>query len=229
MGPAIRPSAGKPSAELLRTGVTLERLTLGWNVIGVVVLAFSAVAAHSVALAGFGLDSLIEIGASAVVLWELAGTGAARQRRALRFIGGSFAALATYIAAQSTIVLTTGQHPRQSLLGIVWTALTAAVMFALAAGKARTGSALGNPVLTTEGRVTCIDGLLAVSVLIGLTLNATLGAWWADPLAGFVIVFYGLKEALSIFSEARLEARATRPVAGRRRPVRFVGSRRRRG
>jgi divalent metal cation (Fe/Co/Zn/Cd) transporter len=197
---ATRPKASKPSAELLRTGIRLERLTLGWNVIGVVVLAFAALAAHSVALAGFGLDSLIEIGASAVVLWELAGTGEARQQRALRFIGAAFLALAVYIAAQSTIVLATGQHPRQSLLGIAWTALTAGVMFALAAGKARTGKALGNPVLTTEGRVTFIDGLLAVSVLIGLTLNATLGVWWADPLAGFVIVFYGLREALSIFS-----------------------------
>jgi len=197
---AARPKASKPGAELLRTGIRLERLTLGWNVIGVVVLAFAALAAHSVALAGFGLDSLIEIGASAVVLWELAGTGEARQQRALRFIGAAFVALAVYIAAQSTIVLATGQHPRQSLLGIAWTALTAGVMFALAAGKARTGKALGNPVLTTEGRVTFIDGLLAVSVLIGLTLNATLGVWWADPLAGFVIVFYGLREALSIFS-----------------------------
>jgi len=197
---AARPKASKPGAELLRTGIRLERLTLGWNVIGVVVLAFAALAAHSVALAGFGLDSLIEIGASAVVLWELAGTGEARQQRALRFIGAAFVALAVYIAAQSTIVLATGQHPRQSLLGIAWTALTAGVMFALAAGKARTGKALGNPVLTTEGRVTFIDGLLAVSVLIGLTLNATLGVWWADPLAGYVLVFYGLREALSIFS-----------------------------
>ena len=208
MGSAIRPSAGKPEAELLRAGISLERLTLGWNVIGVVVLAFAALAARSVALAGFGLDSLIEIGASTVVLWELAGTGEARQRRALRFIGAAFVALAVYIATQSTIVLATGQHPKQSLLGIAWTALTAAVMFALAAGKARTGKALGNPVLQTEGRVTYIDGLLAVSVLIGLTLNATLGAWWADPIAGFVIVFYGLREARSIFSEVRLDAGA---------------------
>jgi divalent metal cation (Fe/Co/Zn/Cd) transporter len=228
MGPAIRPSPGKPSAELLRAGIKLERLTLGWNVIGVVVLAFTAVAAHSVALAGFGLDSLIEIGASAVVLWELAGTGQARQQRALRFIGAAFIALAVYIAVQSTIVLTTGQHPKHSLLGIAWTALTAVVMFALAAGKARTGKALGNPVLQTEGRVTYIDGLLAVSVLVGLTLNATLGAWWADPVAGFVIVFYGVKEALRIFSEVRLNAGVTRPVAGGRRRVRSVGSRRRR-
>jgi divalent metal cation (Fe/Co/Zn/Cd) transporter len=77
-------------------------------------------------------------------------------------------------------------------------------MFGLAAGKAGTGKALGNPVLVTEGRVTFIDGMLAVSVLVGLTLNATLGAWWADPLAGSVIVFYGLREAFHIFSELRV-------------------------
>lgn len=70
----------------------------------------------------------------------------------------------------------------------------------MAAGKARTGDALDNRVLVTEGRVTFIDGLLAVSVLVGLTLNATVGAWWADPLAGFVIVFYGIREARTIFT-----------------------------
>jgi divalent metal cation (Fe/Co/Zn/Cd) transporter len=100
---------------------------------------------------------------------------------------------------QSTVVLVTGFHPKHSPLGIAWTTLTAAIMFALAAGKTRTGAALDNPVLGTEGRVTFIDGLLAASVLVGLTLNAAAGAWWADPLAGFVIVFYGLKEANTIF------------------------------
>ena len=73
-------------------------------------------------------------------------------------------------------------------------------MFSLAAGKARTGQALDNPVLKTERRVTFIDGLLAVSVLAGLLLNATLHWWWADSLAGFVFVFYGIKEARAIFS-----------------------------
>ena len=186
-------------ARLLRRGVALEQITLGWNVVGVVVLAFAAVRARSVALAGFGLDSLVEIGASAVVLWELTGSGEARQRRALRLIGYAFIALAIYVAVQSTVVLIVGHHPHHSPVGIAWTALTAAVMFTLAAGKARTGAALDNPVLRTEGRVTLIDGLLALSVLIGLTLNATAGAWWADPVAGFVIVFYGIKEAVSIF------------------------------
>lgn len=177
----------------------LERITLGWNVVGVVVLTFAAVRARSVALAGFGLDSLVEIGASAVVLWELSGPGDERQRKALRLIGVAFIALAIYIAVRSTLVLVAGFRPNHSPLGIAWTALTAAVMFALAAGKTRTGAALDNPVLRTEGHVTFIDGLLASSVLVGLTLNVVAGAWWADPLAGFVIVFYGLKEANAIF------------------------------
>ena len=185
---------------LLRRGFALEYATLAWNVAGVVVLALAALAARSVALAGFGLDSLIEIGASTVVIWELPGTGEDRQRRALRLIGGAFVLLAVYLAAQSTMVLAAGYHPHHSVPGIVWTAVTAAVMFALAAGKARTGAALDNPVLKTEGRVTLIDGLLAAALLAGLTLNAVLGWWWADPAAGYVIVYYAVREAREIFS-----------------------------
>jgi divalent metal cation (Fe/Co/Zn/Cd) transporter len=147
------------SAVLLRRGRILEGVTLAWNVAGMVLLAVAAVAARSVALAGFGLDSLIEIGASTVVLWELSGTGEDRQRRALRLIGGAFVALAAYLSIQSVLVLVTGHRPGPSALGITWTALTAAAMFALAAGKARTGRALGNPVLMTEGRVTLADGV----------------------------------------------------------------------
>jgi hypothetical protein len=151
-------------------------------VAGIVVLAL---AAWSVALAGFGLDSLIEIGASTVVLWELARTGEDRQRRPLRLIGGAFLALAACLTVQSVLVLMTGYRPGHSVPGITWTALTAAAMFALAAGKARTGKALGNPVLVTEGRVTLVDGILAVAVLAGLVLNAAAGWWCADPLAAF--------------------------------------------
>jgi len=184
---------------LLRRGFALEYATLAWNVAGIVVLAFAAVAARSVALAGFGLDSLIEIGASTVVLWELSGSGEDRQRRALRLIGGAFLALAAYLTIQSVLVLVTGYRPRPSVPGIIWTAATAAAMFALAAGKARTGRALGNPVLATEGRVTLVDGILAAAVLAGLALNAAAGWWQADPLAALVIVFYALREAREIF------------------------------
>jgi len=189
------------ATSLLQRGVLLERLTLGWNVVGVVVLAYAAVAARSVALAGFGLDSVVEIGASIVVLWELMDASKRRQARALKRIGGAFILLSLYIAVQSTVVLLTRYHPKHSLLGIGWTAVTALAMFTLAAGKARTGKELQNPVLQLEGRVTFVDGLLATAVLVGLVLNAAFHAWWADPLAGYVIVFYGVKESIAIFSD----------------------------
>jgi divalent metal cation (Fe/Co/Zn/Cd) transporter len=160
----------------------------------VLVLA-AAVEARSVALAGFGFDSLIEIVASLVVVWQLQEMHAVeRERRALRIIGVAFLLLSVYIAGQSIYVLATDVHPHRSLLGIVCLALTAAAMFALSAGKRATGRALRNRVLQTEARVTVVDGLLATAVLIGLILNAALGWWWADPAAAFVIVYYGLRE-----------------------------------
>ena len=193
--PSHRLSSDAVRSRLLARGRLLELVTLGWNVVGVVVLAVAAVSARSVALAGFGLDSLIEIAASTVVLWELAGAPEDRQRRAMRLIGASFIVLALYLAAQSTVVLVVAFHPHPSLPGIAWTGATAIAMFALAAGKAKTGAALGNPVLQTEGKVTLVDGILASAVLVGLVLNAALGWWWADPAAGYVLVYYGAREA----------------------------------
>jgi len=189
--------AGDVHTQLLRRGRALEVMTLGWNVVGVVVLAVAAWAARSVALAGFGFDSLIEIGASTVVLWELAGTAEDRRHRAMRLIGVAFVALVVFISVQSTVVLAVGFHPHPSLLGIIWTGVTAAAMFGLALAKARTGAALQNEVLRTEGKVTLVDGALATAVLVGLVLNAALGLWWADPAAGYVLVYYGAREARS--------------------------------
>jgi divalent metal cation (Fe/Co/Zn/Cd) transporter len=183
-------------AVLLRRGFVLEYITLSWNVLGVVVLAIAAISASSVALGGFGFDSLIEIGASTVVIWELSGSSEERQRIGLRLIGTAFLALALYLAIQSTFVLAAQFKPRHSPLGIVWTLVTAVVMFALAAGKESTGQRLENPVLRTEGRVTFVDGVLATAVLAGLALNATLGWWWADPVAGYVLLVYALKEGV---------------------------------
>ena len=188
---------GASNEELLRQGRQLEGVTLGWNVVGIVVLAFAALQSRSVALAGFGLDSLIEIGASTVVLWELADVAHSRQRHAMRMIGSAFVALAIYLAVQSTVVLAVGFRPHHSFLGIAWTAMTAVVMFVLAAEKGRVGAALNNQVLTLEGRVTMIDGLLALAVLAGLALNSFLGWWWADPVAGYVILYYAIREARS--------------------------------
>jgi divalent metal cation (Fe/Co/Zn/Cd) transporter len=179
---------------LLRRGLRLEYLTMAWNVVGSVLVLAAAVAARSVALAGFGLDSLIEILASAVVVWQLKGADKARERTALRLIGYAFVLLALYIGAQSLYVLAAGFRPHHSPVGIVWLAFTALSMFALAFGKSAPGAALGNRVLETEARVTIIDGPLALAVLVGLVLNTALAWWWADPLAALVIVYYGLRE-----------------------------------
>jgi len=178
-------------------------VTLAWNGIGVVVTAVAAVRAGSIAIGGFGLDSVVEIGASTVVISELTDTSGTRRGRALRLIGWGFSAIAAYIAVQSIWLLAAGVHPGHSPLGIAWAAVTLAAMLALAWGKLRTGAGLGNPVLQAEGRVTLVDAYLAAAVLVGLLLNALLGWWWADPAAGLVIVFYGVREARAALTEAR--------------------------
>lgn len=189
--------AATTQAGLLRRGLRLEYATLGWNVVGAVVVIVAAVAARSVALAGFGLDSLIEIFASVVVVWQLTGAHRGREPLALRLIGAAFFALALYVLGQTAYTLLTLGHPLPSVGGIIWLAATLVAMLLLSYGKRVTGKQLGNVVLTTEARVTLIDAALAAAVLAGLVLNALLGWWWADPLAGLVIVYYGLKEGWS--------------------------------
>jgi divalent metal cation (Fe/Co/Zn/Cd) transporter len=181
---------------LLRRGLRLEYATLGWNVVGVGIVIAAAIAARSVALAGFGLDSLIEIFASVIVVWQLKGVNEGRERRALRLIGGAFFALAVYVLIQAAYVLIRQARPHTSIPGILWLAATLVAMLLLASGKRVTGTHLGNAVLMTEAHVTLIDAYLAGAVLIGLVLNALFGWWWADPLAGLVIVYYGIKEGL---------------------------------
>jgi len=177
-------------------------VTLGWNVIGSVIILGSAVLAKSVALAGFGADSLIEIFASLVVVWQLKGVEDDREQRAMRYIGLAFFALAVYLLAQSAYIVASGTHPESSPSGIVWLTATFIAMLLLAAGKRMTGRRLGNPVLVKEGFVTLIDAVLAGAVLAGLVLNAAAGWWWADPLAGLVIVYYGLKEGREALAES---------------------------
>ena len=174
----------------------LEYATLGWNAVAIVILTIAALQASSVALAGFGLDSLIEIGASTVVIWELSDASAQRQRQALRLIGLAFLLLAVYLLVLSSLALLAEHRPSGSNLGLVWVCATALVMFALAWGKVRTGRALGNPVLTSEGRVTLVDGLLASAVVLGLLLTSVFGWWWTDALIGYVIAGYALRETV---------------------------------
>ncbi|HVX23135.1 MAG TPA: hypothetical protein VHB02_17475 [Acidimicrobiales bacterium] len=197
---ALRPERRR---QLRRRGLRLEYATLGWNVVEIGFVAAAAVAARSVALAGFTLDSCIEIFASLVVVGQLRGDADPdRERRALRRIGSAFFALACYLAAQTGVTLAFAVHPARSPLGIGWLAATAVVMFGLAAGKARTGAELGHPVLSAEARVTVVDGALATGVLAGLVGNALWGWWWADLVAGVVVIGYGLREGVHHWREA---------------------------
>jgi divalent metal cation (Fe/Co/Zn/Cd) transporter len=195
--------ASAVDGRLLRRGLWLEYATLGWNVVGSVIVLLAAVAAGSVALASFGLDSLIEIFASVVVVWQLTGAATpSRERFALRLLGIAFIALAVYVLAESCYTLIAERQPATSTGGIIWLAVTFVAMLLLAWGKAVTGRALGNPVLQTEARVTLIDAYLAGAVLVGLVLNAVFGWWWADPCAGLVIVYYGAREGWHALHEA---------------------------
>ena len=186
----------------LQRGLWLEYATLGWNVIGTVVILIAAVRTGSAALAGFGLDSAIEIFASVIVVWQLKGLEQGREALALKLIGTAFIALAIYVLVQSVWTLLTAAHPTPSPLAIVWLLVTCAVMLLFAWGKLVIGRQLGNLVLTTEARVTLIDAALAGAVLIGVGLNALLGWWWADPLAGIVIVYYGMTEGRAAWKHA---------------------------
>jgi len=190
------------SSSLLRRGVLLEYATLAWNVVGTIIILNAAGRAGSAALAGFGLDSAIEIFASVVVVWQLKGVERGRESLALKLIGAAFIALAIYVLVQSGWTLLVGTHPAPSPPGIAWLAVTCAIMALLAWGKSITGRRLGNLVLITEARVTLIDAALAGAVLIGVGLNALLGWWWADPLAGLVIVYYGLTEGRAAWKHA---------------------------
>jgi divalent metal cation (Fe/Co/Zn/Cd) transporter len=193
---------GEHNLRLLRRGLLLEYTTLAWNVVGTIIVVVAAIEARSVALAGFGLDSLIEIFASTIVVWQIRGVDLNRERPALRLIGGVFFLLAVYVLVQAAYTLSSGIHPAPSWPGIIWLILTVIAMLLLAWGKLLTGRQLGNPVISAEARVTLIDGYLAATVLVGLILNALFDWWWADPLASLVLVYYGIKEGI----EARRHA-----------------------
>lgn len=193
-GRSVKPAQDRRT-RLRRRGLRLEYATLAWNLFEIGFLIVAAITARSVALAGFALDSLIEVFASVVVVWQLKGTATPeREHHAVRLIGLAFFGLALYIAFQAAITVALDVRPDSSPLGIIWLSATCVVMFGLAGAKARTGSELGNSVLTAEARVTFVDGALAAGILVGLVLNAVIGWWWADIAAGGILVFYGIRE-----------------------------------
>jgi divalent metal cation (Fe/Co/Zn/Cd) transporter len=177
---------------LVRRALRLNYLTLGYNSLEAVIAITAGVVAGSVALVGFGADSVIEVTASLTALWRIRSDAEdvreAAERRALRVIGASFLALAVYVAYDATVTLWFGRKPETSVPGIALTALSVIVMPLLARQKRRVALRLNSGALTAEAMQTSLCAWLSVIVLSGLALNATLGWWWADPVAALAMV-----------------------------------------
>jgi divalent metal cation (Fe/Co/Zn/Cd) transporter len=190
-----------PSAERLRhRGIRLEWLTIAWNSLEVVVTVGLGVQARSLALVAFGLDSIIEIFASAVVVGNLRDErrdpGDRRVHRALRRIAVAFWLLAAFLLVVSVQSLAVGRRPGSSALGIAYMALAAVAMFALAAAKRLTASRSGSETLAAEATMTLLDGCLATGVLVALAVNTLFGWWWADAGAALVVAGFAVREGV---------------------------------
>ena len=179
--------------------VRLEYVTLAWNAGEVFVTVGLGIAASSIALVAYGLDSLIEIFASSVVLWHLrvARPDATRSRRALRLVSYAFFALAAVLLVGAVQTLAAGRRADDSPFGIAYLALTSIVMFGLAWRKRIVAGDLDNHPLEHEARITFLDGVLAVGILLALVADAALGWWWADPLAAAAIGLAAISEGIN--------------------------------
>jgi divalent metal cation (Fe/Co/Zn/Cd) transporter len=170
-----------------------------WNSLEAVVTIGAGLAAHSLGLVAFGLDSCIEVFASLVVLWHLGGAAEeedpARAHRAMRLIGGAFAALGVYLIVDCIHGFAARNRPESSPIGMAFMAVTVGVMFVLAWGKRRTGVELGNRPLVANASMTLLDGCLAAAIFAALILDAVAGWWWTDPLAAGLVAIVALNEA----------------------------------
>ncbi len=188
---------------LLQRGRNLQYATIAWNAMEVFVTIGLGIAAKSLALVAFGLDSLVEVFASLVVVWHLVDHDAeGRSNRALRLVAVAFAVLAIYLFVASVYAIWSGEVADSSPFGIAYLAMTAAVMFVLARLKRATASTIGSSPLQAEARMTFLDGCLATGILTALVLNAAFGLWWADPAAAALVALFCAREAVDNWREA---------------------------
>ncbi|HYB19859.1 MAG TPA: cation transporter [Thermodesulfobacteriota bacterium] len=182
----------------VRRGRQLEFFSIGWNLLEAAVGIGAGLFAGSIALIGFGIDSLIETTSGAVLLWRLQEgvEGEKRERRALKLVGLSFLALAVYVACEALKALLTRETPEKSIVGIVLAALSLVVMPLLARAKRRVAAKLSSRAMRADSRQTDICAYLSVILLAGLGLNVLFGWWWADPIAALGMLPIILKEGI---------------------------------
>jgi divalent metal cation (Fe/Co/Zn/Cd) transporter len=185
-------------ASLLRRALRLEYLTVGWNIVEGLIAVTAALAAGSVALLGFGIDSFVETASGGILLWRLRTEARhvapidleALDRRAHRFVGLSFFLLAAYVAIDATHALLTGERPAPTLVGLALTALSLPVMLWLGRAKRRAARRLESRAMESDAFQTTACMWLSVVTLSGIGLNAAFGWWWADPVAALVMTVF---------------------------------------
>ncbi len=207
-------------AGTVRAALKLEYLTVGWNVVEGVVAIAAAMAAGSVALLGFGVDSFVECASGLVLLWRL---GAERRgldgeaierldRRAHRLVGATLFLLAAYVAIDAGRSLWERVRPSPSAVGIALTALSIAAMWWLARAKRRASAALGSRALEADAFQTTACFWLSIITLAGIGFNAAFGWWWADPVAALGMTCFIGKEGLEAWRGEECECRPVTPA-----------------
>lgn len=210
MRTAGRRSAPPTRAVALGRARVLNRLTIGWNVVECVVAVAAGIAAGSVSLIGFGLDSAIEVSASCILAWRLyrerrGGCMADDDRRATRAIAISFLAVAGYVWVDAVRTLADGSHPGVSVPGLALVSLSVVTMPLLARAKRRLAPVLGSRAQSSEANQTMLCAALSAVVLVGLALNAVFGWWWADPVAAIFVGILAANEAVRTWRADALE------------------------
>ena len=180
---------------LLRRGLRLEYLTVGWNLVEGIVAVLAATRAGSVALLGFGIDSFVETASACVLIWRLraeqgdmeARAIARLDRRAHRLVGLSLFGLSVYIVVDACLALWRNERPEPTVVGIGLTSISLFVMLRLAHAKRMIGSALGSHAMAADAFQTTACWWLSLVALGGMGVNAALGWWWADPVAALIM------------------------------------------
>jgi divalent metal cation (Fe/Co/Zn/Cd) transporter len=191
----VGPTPERPA--LVRRAKLLARLGLAWHGVEAAIAIGAGLAAGSIALLGFGADSLVEMGAGVILLWRFGDSRSASpaaERRAQRLIGVSFGVIAVYVAFEAIASLITGEHASASWVGIGLAVATLATMPPLAIAKARVGEQLHSSATKSEGRQNMLCAYLSAALLVGLSANALLGWWWADPITALVIAGVAVRE-----------------------------------
>jgi divalent metal cation (Fe/Co/Zn/Cd) transporter len=199
-----RATAAGRTRDWARIGLWLVGLTMAYNVIEAVVALWFGASAESIALLGFGLDSVIECAAAGVLLWRLAlegrGVDAERLERAEhrvhRFVGATFLALAAYVTVQASLTLWGARAPEESIPGIILAVASLVIMPLVAWGKLRAASEIQSPALRAEAKETLACSYLSFALLLGLAANAAVAWWWADPVAALAMVPWLLREGI---------------------------------